>query len=403
MKHFAWNDLRDIVTVQGRTWEHEDNLYFNWSSSGFTVRFRGSALLAEFSAQSSEEYDGIPGDPNTPHRTVWPWISVFVDDNDQPCRTFELTNKSTKYLIYSGTDEQEHTVRVVKLTENIKTGLSLHSFDVDGEILMPVVEPIKKRIEFVGDSITCGFGLGTSEKDRFYYPQEENVWMAHGPTAARCLGMDWQMICISGICLAPRKEIPMPVAMNMLYEYTDRPAQQALELDADHWNFKEHPVDYVVINLGTNDATAASFSAAPKKIEEQYEKDYVHFLKTVRKCNGDKTKIICALGSMDYYFYDAMNRAVDTQGYFQEGTFLLPSESPARPVYRLYRPFRVSERPGGQKPSAGGRGNRPHCPANLPLGAGRTRPELYPAQAGRTEGALPYMVEPGTGLPQCPH
>ena len=104
----------------------------------------------------------------------------------------------------------------------------------------------------------------------------------------------------------------MPVAMNMLYEYTDRPAQQALELDADHWNFKEHPVDYVVINLGTNDATAASFSAAPKKIEEQYEKDYVHFLKTVRKCNGDKTKIICALGSMDYYFYDAMNRAVDT-------------------------------------------------------------------------------------------
>ena len=55
MKHFAWNDLRDIVTVQGRTWEHEDNLYFNWSSSGFTVRFRGSALLAEFSAQSSEE------------------------------------------------------------------------------------------------------------------------------------------------------------------------------------------------------------------------------------------------------------------------------------------------------------------------------------------------------------
>ena len=68
----------------------------------------------------------------------------------------------------------------------------------------------------------------------------------------------------------------------------------------------------MVINLGTNDATAASFSAAPKKIEEQYEKDYVHFLKTVRKCNGDKTKIICALGSMDYYFYDAMNRAVDT-------------------------------------------------------------------------------------------
>lgn len=235
MKHFAWNDLRDIVTVQGRTWEHEDNLYFNWSSSGFTVRFRGSALLAEFSAQSSEEYDGIPGDPNTPHRTVWPWISVFVDDNDQPCRTFELTNKSTKYLIYSGTDEQEHTVRVVKLTENIKTGLSLHSFDVDGEILMPVVEPIKKRIEFVGDSITCGFGLGTSEKDRFYYPQEENVWMAHGPTAARCLGMDWQMICISGICLAPRKEIWKTIGS----ELKNIPLGQTMQALGSNWKVNQ--------------------------------------------------------------------------------------------------------------------------------------------------------------------
>ena len=61
-------------------------------------------------------------------------------------------------------------------------------------------------------------------------------------------------------------------------------------------------------------------------------------------------------------------------------------------------PFGYQKDPEDKKPSAGGRGNRPHCPANLPLGAGRTRPELYPAQAGRTEGALPYMVEPGTGF-----
>lgn len=102
----------------------------------------------------------------------------------------------------------------------------------------------------------------------------------------------------------------MPVAMNMLYEYTDRPAQQAKELDADKWNFAAHPVDYVVINLGTNDSTAASFSDTPQCIEEQYKKDYIRFLKTVRRCNGEKTRIICAMGSMDYYFYDAMQSAV---------------------------------------------------------------------------------------------
>ena len=40
------------------------------------------------------------------------------------------------------------------------------------------------------------------------------------------------------------------------------------------------------------------------------------------------------------------------QGYFQEGSFLLSAESAERPVYRLPCPLRVSERPGGQKPSA---------------------------------------------------
>ena len=205
----------------------------------------------------------------------------------------------------------------------------------------------KKRIEFIGDSITCGFGLGTEEKDRFYYPQEENVWMAHGPTAARNLGMDWQMMCISGICLAPRKEIPMPVAMNMLYEYTDRPSQQMSELDADKWNFTMHSVDYVVINLGTNDSTAASFSDEPNKIEEQYGKDYIHFLKTVRKCNSAKTKIICAMGSMDYYFYDTMVNAVNA--YKAETNdknvycFKYCRMSPADPVGACGHPSEVTQ------------------------------------------------------------
>lgn len=310
IEHLSWNQVRSRITTQGRTWEYDNSLYFNWSCTGFAVRFRGQALLADLKAESSEEYDGTPGDPNAPHRTVWPWVSVFVDGSDIPCRTFELTDTVSQYLLYSGTDEQEHTVRVVKLTENIKTGLSLQGLAFDGAILLPPEVQNKKRIEFVGDSITCGFGLGTTEKDRFYYTQEENVWMAHGPTAARRLGMDWQMICISGICLAPRQEIPMPVAMNMLYEYTDRPAQQAKELDADKWDFAAHPVDYVVINLGTNDSTAASFSDTPRCIEEQYKKDYIHFLKAVRHCNGEKTQIICAMGSMDYYFYDAMQSAV---------------------------------------------------------------------------------------------
>lgn len=347
MTHYNWHEIEDKISLQGRTWIHENKLHYNWSCSGFTVKFKGTVLFAELEAQGSEEYDGTPGDPNVPHRTVWPWVSVFVDGSEEPARTFEINDRATSHLLYACGDEAEHVIRVVKLTENIKTGLALNGLCTDGSILSQPETQDKKRIEFIGDSITCGFGLGTKEKDRFYYPQEENVWMAHGPTAARNLGMDWQMMCISGICLAPRKEIPMPVAMNMLYEYTDRPSQQMSELDADKWNFTMHPVDYVVINLGTNDSTAASFSDEPNKIEEQYGKDYIHFLKTVRKCNSAKTKIICAMGSMDYYFYDTMVNAVNV--YKAETNdknvycFKYCRMSPADPVGACGHPSEVTQ------------------------------------------------------------
>lgn len=182
MTHYNWHEIEDKISLQGRTWIHENKLHYNWSCSGFTVKFKGTVLFAELEAQSSEEYDGTPGDPNVPHRTVWPWVSVFVDGSEEPARTFEINDRATSHLLYACGDEAEHVIRVVKLTENIKTGLALSGLCTDGSILSQPKTQDKKRIEFIGDSITCGFGLGTEEKDRFYYPQEENVWMAHGPT-----------------------------------------------------------------------------------------------------------------------------------------------------------------------------------------------------------------------------
>ena len=68
MTHYNWHEIEDKISLQGRTWIHENKLHYNWSCSGFTVKFKGTVLFAELEAQSSEEYDGTPGDPNVPHR-----------------------------------------------------------------------------------------------------------------------------------------------------------------------------------------------------------------------------------------------------------------------------------------------------------------------------------------------
>ena len=42
--------------------------------------------------------------------------------------------------------------------------------------------------------------------------------------------------------------------------------------------------------------------------------------------------------------------------------------------------------------------NDTHCPASVCVGAGRTRPQLHPAQAGRRKNPMPDLLEPGAGL-----
>lgn len=102
----------------------------------------------------------------------------------------------------------------------------------------------------------------------------------------------------------------MDYAMEDLYRYTDYPGQTAEGLQPQLWDFAAAPADYVVINLGTNDSTAAAFEGVPSPTSESFEQDYLRFLGMVRACNGPRTHIICALGSMDHYFFDSICRAV---------------------------------------------------------------------------------------------
>ena len=160
------------------------------------------------------EYNGIPTDPNVTTHLNWPWIAVYVDG--ELSFKQEIGREAMSVLIYKncGDCKEHHTIKIVKLTENLKTQLGIKCLEFDGEV-KSVKEDKKKRIEFIGDSITCGFGNMTDERDRWFYTMDEDATNSHGPLAAE----------------------------------------------------KQHN-DYVVLNLGTNDATGISFAL---KQAEEYE------------------------------------------------------------------------------------------------------------------------------------
>ena len=58
----------------------------------------------------------------------------------------------------------------------------------------------------------------------------------------------------------------------------------------------------VVVNLGTNDCYGIQFSPDPAELD-RFPAAYRAFIGNIRRLNGPRTHIICALGSMNYYLW----------------------------------------------------------------------------------------------------
>lgn len=311
MKTYQADQLKGKITTFGRTWygTRRNCLYFNWSTGGLEFQFRGTLVSARFYCDCGAEIEGAPWDENAPRRSTWPWLMVMIDG--QETRRFEVRPGNQPCLLFQSDTPQTHRLRIVKLTENFKTYAGLETLYLCGDLLDPPPAPVRK-IEFVGDSITCGYGNATPERDRGFYPGEEDGWNAHGALAARMLGRDWSCVSISGITVAPHRNILRPYAMDELYLYTDRVGQLKAEPegDAGPWDFGSSPNEAVVINLGTNDANVIVVEGKPEG-EAAFERDYGAFLRVVRQANGPRTHIVCALGSMNYYLWDGILRVVE--------------------------------------------------------------------------------------------
>ena len=307
-------DVLDKLLLHGRTVfdEKRQALFCNWTCSGFTVAFRGSVLKARFTALG-DKGPAFPGFPEP--EPDFPCFGVILDGGEISLRT-ECREEDAEYTLFAG-EEGEHTLRLVKLSENARGKLGLLALETDGELL-PAPKQDKPVIEVVGDSITCGFGNeadGNSQNPMEFHTGEENGWMSYAALAARELGCEWSLVCESGMSAShPLKPLFPHYAMDDIYAYTDATFAYREGREPEAWDFKAHPSDVVVINLGTNDATPMRFSPDPLVIdgmEVYFQKKFRGLVELIRRLNGKDTLIVCSLGSMDYFLYDRIAAAVE--------------------------------------------------------------------------------------------
>lgn len=182
----------------------------------------------------------------------------------------------------------QHKVLLVRSTEGYMGESQLKGFVIDDDANLEKQDALKKRrLEFVGDSITAGAKNDGELMGSNYNDIEDND-MAYGPQLARMLDADYSVLAKSGEGVIHNWAEKWPgnqVHTADRYQWT----KYSDKFEGNQqWDTKQFPVDAVIIAMGTND-----FSDNKRKpTEEEFVAGYTRLIETVRKMNPD-AKIIC--------------------------------------------------------------------------------------------------------------
>jgi hypothetical protein len=180
------------------------------------------------------------------------------------------------FPVKTTTNKKVHNLEIYKTTEAHSGGILFAGTTAK---LTSIASKKKKKIEFIGDSITCGAASDPSDIpcDKGEYFDHHNGYYAYGPVLSREIGVDYLMSSVSGIGIyrnwndENKDEAIMPDVYQNLYLTKDTTKPK--------YDFAFRP-DIISIALGTND-----FSGGDGKKErlpfnaDKYVSNYISFIK----------------------------------------------------------------------------------------------------------------------------
>lgn len=257
-------DLDKEVLYFGRTYKKSNIRWMNWSGSGFSIRFQGSSVAAEFYS-------------NAPDLKNYAYLKVYVDGVEQ--KDILLKEECQIVMLAEGLDAgQEHTIEVRKRTNARSSTAGVGRLILmDGTILEPE-KPKDRLIEFIGDSLTVGYVAAKDGKTAAAWSTTtEDVTRTYCPQIAQAFDAEYQVVAISGRGVVRNNGGDSDVLFPDIYR----------ELDYYHnpgvpYDFSLQP-DVIVINLGTNDESAANENLPA----EEFRQGLYDFLKEVRQYNPE--------------------------------------------------------------------------------------------------------------------
>jgi lysophospholipase L1-like esterase len=199
------------------------------------------------------------------------------------------SSSSQTYSLASGLADTEHTAQFYRRSEASFGTAVLTAVEAEigptgiGQMLAPP-PAASRKIEIVGDSITCGYGDEGALPCSFSADTENN-YLAYGSILARSLGAELSTVAWSGKGVYYNYNGNRIEPMPTLYDRT-------IPSDKAHpWQFRWQP-DLVLINLGTND-----YSTTNDPTTTQFVTAYQSFLEHIRS-KYPAAFILCTSGPL---------------------------------------------------------------------------------------------------------
>ena len=252
-----------------------------------------------------------------------PRYGIFIDDNLLLDSTIgELEQNIGLFKI---DEDKTFKIKIMLLSENNNGGFGIKTINTYVCSNQKAIEPTENKkisIEFLGDSITCAYGVEGKDQNENFKTITENASKSYAYLASQILDADYSTICYSGSGIVSGYSGGDKNTGNLFPPHYEKISRN--EKYPGQWDFDGHKYDVIFINLGTNDNNYVMADAQNRN--DEFIQEYVNFLSNVREHNPD-SYIICTLGTLGCgEIYTLIEQAIKLFGDSRVTSFLSPTQ-----------------------------------------------------------------------------
>ena len=269
------------VHVGGRAVHEADGSWrFGWPGVYFESRFRGTGVIVALETRTD-------------------FLRISIDGAEQA----RLVRPGTARLTISGLAPGDHVVRLDKLTESQEGGSRFLGFlPVGGDVALP--PPARaRRIEYIGDSFTVGYGNSSPGRTctRAEVHDYTDTSRAFGPLVAARLDADYRINAYSGFGVVRNYNGAVPgESLPTIYPRLVPGDRAPVEADAADWR-----PQLIVISLGGNDFSTPLHAGEAWADQDVLRADWrSHYVAFVRRLMARQPQARFLLMGHDPFFAD---------------------------------------------------------------------------------------------------